>query len=67
MSYSIMVLVDFIDCNSDDICHLAWIVRDNRHFLNFTTAPICSNGTELELLNLNEFEKCDMQFPGSQD
>jgi hypothetical protein len=46
-----LFLTDAIDC--DDLCHLAWIIRDNRHLLLAVDndAP-CSNGTWLSELSI---------------
>ena len=38
-----LMITDAINCQ-DDPCHLAWLVRDNRHLLAAVRAT-CSDGT----------------------
>ena len=49
--------LDPFDC-SDDLCHLAWLIRDNRQLLKATYGATCSNGTYFERLNPNGFGDC---------
>ena len=44
------IMIDPIDCKSDP-CHLAWLVRDNRHLLASISGGKCSDGTELKNLD----------------
>ena len=47
-------VLDPIDCVTD-ICHLAWLIRDNRHLLYVVgDATQCSNGTVFRDLRLNK-------------
>ena len=50
-------------------CHLAWLIRDNRHLLpvilsgvDYTT-PTCTNVTYFHLLNPNGYADCPVFIP----
>jgi len=45
--------LDPIDCEMDP-CHLAWLIRDNRHLLSAIGGQ-CSNGTLFDYLDPNAF------------
>ena len=47
---------DRFDCS--DYCHLAWLIRDNRHLLQFVPFGTCSYGTQFEDLDPNRFTDC---------
>lgn len=38
---------DPLDCGSNNICNLAWLVRDRRHLLDKVIRPTCSNNNRL--------------------
>jgi len=40
------------------MCHLAWLIRDNRHLLKVVDGGTCSNGTTFEQLDPNGFKNC---------
>jgi len=44
-------------------CHLAWLIRDNRHLLKAVHFGQCSNGTTFEDLNANGFAHCSADCP----
>ena len=50
--------LDPIDCSD---CHLTWLIRDNRHFLEFIYEGQCSNGTYLTDLDPNGFSDCPVR------
>ena len=53
-----MILIDPIDC-SRDLCHLAWIVRDNPHFIIKAAKDAkCSNGVKFSQFRREEFANC---------
>lgn len=54
---------DPFDCYSDP-CHLAWLLVDNRHLLNYLESGHCQDGTALEDVSSNLFKNC---FPPSPD
>jgi len=31
------------------MCHLAWLIRDNRHMLHFVPNATCSNGVKFKV------------------
>lgn len=39
----VLLIVDPIDCDSDP-CHLTWLLRENRHYLNLIHNGKCLNG-----------------------
>lgn len=47
-------MIDTIDCEKD-VCHLAWLIRDNRHLLSAVSRGKCSNGTTFEKLDPEGF------------
>ena len=46
-----------IDCEND-LCHLAWLIRDNRHLLPAVYLATCSNGTTFQQLDSNAYNSC---------
>ena len=56
-----LIYADLIDCDSDP-CHLTWLLRDNRHFLNRVHNAKCSDGVSFEEINhkINKFEICQV-------
>ena len=48
---------DPFDCETDP-CHLAWLIRDNRHLLAPIYGATCSNGTQFTQLISNDFSHC---------
>lgn len=52
---------DPIDC-ATDICHLAWLIRDNRHLMKAISGQ-CSNGTVFEDLMSNAYADCPAVGP----
>ena len=52
---------DPIDC-ATDICHLAWLIRDNRHLMKAISGQ-CSNGTVFEDLMSNDYADCPAVGP----
>lgn len=53
-----MILSDPFDCYSDP-CHLAWLLRDNRHLLNHLLSGQCEDSTYLSNLPVEMFEGCE--------
>ena len=49
-----MIKTDPINCD----CHLAWLIRDNRHLLPGVIYGKCSNGTSFKDLDPNGFASC---------
>lgn len=43
--------IDPIDCSTQNICNLAWLIRDNPNLLDSVWSAKCSNGTFLYNLN----------------
>ena len=62
---------DLINCE-EDLCHLAWLIRDNPNLLVYLRAtcdcmdllPSCTNGTLLSKLNPNGFKHCPIEILG---
>ena len=50
-------MLDPIDCESD-LCHMAWLIRDNRNLLPAVNLGQCSNGTIFEDLDPNGYNDC---------
>lgn len=50
-----------VDCDSDH-CHLAWLIRDNRHLINLLYDAKCSSGKEFEELDPNNFNDCPVIY-----
>ena len=49
---------DSFDCNTD-LCHLAWLLRDNCHLLDFNLKNArCDDGTYFTDMSRNLFAKC---------
>jgi len=51
-----------IDCVTD-ICHLAWLVRDNPNLLNYVQNGVCNNGTTFKALLPEGFNSCPITCP----
>ena len=51
------ITTDAIDCESDP-CHLAWLLRDNRQFLNALLQASCSNGSAFDQLDPTGYDGC---------
>ena len=61
---STFIRTDRVDCETDP-CHLAWLIRDNPHFIknvktyySGNTTPTCTNGTRFVDLNPNAYNDC---------
>ena len=54
----LLILLDPIDCDSDP-CHLAWLLRDNRHLLQSVYNGTCSSLVRFEDIDpKTKFELC---------
>jgi hypothetical protein len=51
---------DPFDCAAD-LCHLAWLIRDNRKLLKVIDGATCSNGTAFEQLDSDSFQNCPVK------
>ena len=40
------------------MCHLAWLIRDNRHMLHFVSNATCSNGVKFKMLDPSSYDIC---------
>ena len=49
---SFMIFKGSFDCVTEP-CHLAWLIRDNRHLLQTVHNGRCLNGTRFEDLDTN--------------
>ena len=59
------VIADKIDCKSD-LCHLSWILRDDRHLIDLlSNDSVCSNNTRLKDLNQDAFISCPYGKPSN--
>lgn len=57
--YHYHLYTDPIDCDGDEVCHLAWLVRDHPDLLeNDHLYGHCSNGTNLKDLNATALQDC---------
>ena len=57
--YKLCTAVATFDCSN---CHLAWLIRDNRHFLPSIFGGQCSNGTTFEELIPSGFVDCPVMI-----
>jgi hypothetical protein len=48
-------IIDPIECAD---CHLAWLIRDNRHLLPAVYQGTCSDGKKFRELNPKAFATC---------
>ena len=57
--YIYYMYADPIDCERD-ICHLAWLIRDDPNLMVafYNNIPTCSNGTRLDRLETSVFQSC---------
>lgn len=53
-----VLYADPFDCYSDP-CHLAWLLRDNRHLLDRLLSGQCEDFTYLSKLPIEMFEECE--------
>ena len=59
---------DPFDC-TEDPCHLAWVIQDNRYLLNKLVvnfggtilSPRCANGTLFQDLDRTRFSNCEFE------
>lgn len=54
--YFYIKYIDRIDCSTENICHLAWIIRDSK--LSRVARGECSNGTFFSSLKEDDFSHC---------
>ena len=53
----ILIDSDPVDCGTDP-CHMAWIERDHRNYLERMVEAKCSNGTLFNALNPAAYQNC---------
>lgn len=58
--FNLFCLLDPIDCSDLNICHLAWLIRDERLRLenNNIIDGTCSDGTSFEMVSFTRFNNC---------
>ena len=47
-----------IDCSDDNICHLAWLLRDRNYLLPAVVGGTCSDGTSFNNVNIDGLNDC---------
>ena len=54
---TVQIYSDPFDCKTDP-CHLAWLLRDNRNYLDYIDGAACFNGTTFDQLIPNGIKNC---------